>query len=74
MLSQSSDWSFILRAGTTTELAKNRIDRHLNRFWFLMNEIENNKEVNSMEYEKINKEDSLFPLIQPKDWSRIESN
>jgi 1,4-alpha-glucan branching enzyme len=36
LLAQSSDWSFILRAGTTTELAKERIQRHLNRFWRLL--------------------------------------
>ena len=29
LLSESSDWSFILKAGTTTELAKERINRHL---------------------------------------------
>jgi len=36
LLSESSDWSFILRAGTTTELAKERIERHLFRFWKLV--------------------------------------
>jgi len=36
LLAQASDWSFILRAGTTTELAKERIQRHLNRFWRLL--------------------------------------
>ena len=28
LLAQSSDWSFILRSGTTTELAKERVERH----------------------------------------------
>ena len=36
LLSESSDLGFILRAGTTTELAKERIDRHLSRFWKLI--------------------------------------
>ena len=31
LLSQSSDWSFILKAGTTTELARERINLHLKR-------------------------------------------
>ena len=42
LLSQSSDWSFILKAGTTTELAKERIHRHLKRFWLLINSFEKN--------------------------------
>ncbi|MEB3326630.1 MAG: 1,4-alpha-glucan branching protein domain-containing protein, partial [Synechococcus sp.] len=41
LLAQSSDWSFILRAGTTTELAKERIGRHLDRFWRLIDAIDN---------------------------------
>ena len=27
LLAQSSDWSFILRAGTTTDLARERVER-----------------------------------------------
>ena len=41
LLSQSSDWSFILRAGTTTELARERIKRHLSRFWKLIDMLKN---------------------------------
>ena len=68
LLCQSSDWSFIIKAGTTTELAKERINRHLDRFWRLIDALEKNKDLSSEELFEIENEDSLFPLIQPKDW------
>ncbi len=70
LLLQSSDWSFILRAGTTTELAKERINRHLNRFWFLIKSLENNELINNSELKKLEKDDYIFPLIQADDWRR----
>ena len=69
LLSQSSDWSFILRAGTTTDLAKDRIDRHLNRFWLLINSIENNEVLSIDTLERIESEDCIFPEISLEDWS-----
>tara|TARA_Y100001968_G_scaffold316077_1_gene343440 strand:+ start:4620 stop:6137 length:1518 start_codon:yes stop_codon:yes gene_type:complete len=71
LLCQSSDWSFILRAGTTTELAKERINRHLGRFWDLMKIIEKEEEYSTSALEEIEKEDCLFPLIQANDWCEI---
>ncbi len=68
LLSQSSDWSFILRAGTTTELAKNRISRHLERFWTLIKILNNEKEISDNFIQKIESEDNLFPLIDIGDW------
>ncbi len=70
LLSQSSDWSFILKAGTTTELARERINLHLKRFWMLINAIKNNKNIDPNILEKIEKEDCIFPLISPIDWKR----
>jgi Uncharacterized conserved protein len=35
MLAEASDWSFIMRTGTSPEYAKKRIRDHLNRFWAL---------------------------------------
>ena len=70
LLSESSDWSFILRAGTTTDLAKERIDRHLFRFWKLIDMI---KEISIVDYkflENIEEEDKIFPDIQIKDWQK----
>ncbi len=72
LLSQSSDWSFILRAGTTTELAKDRINLHLKRFWILINSIKNKNIINQTLLEDIEKEDCIFPLICFKDWQNIE--
>ncbi len=70
LLSQSSDWSFILKAGTTTELARERINLHLKRFWMLINAIKDNKIINDKILEGIEKEDCIFPLISPIDWKK----
>ncbi|ABX09056.1 glycoside hydrolase family 57 protein [Prochlorococcus marinus] len=71
LLAQSSDWSFILKAGTTTELAKERIHRHLNRFWNLMQAIESKNGMSESELKELELEDSIFPLIHANDWYQI---
>jgi 1,4-alpha-glucan branching enzyme len=68
LLAQSSDWSFILRAGTTTDLAKERIERHLDRFWRLMDAINNNTPLPDRWLEAVEREDALFPLLNAADW------
>ena len=68
LLSESSDWSFILRAGTTTELAKERIDRHLFRFWKLIEMLEKRTIIDHKFLEDIEEEDKIFPEIRVKDW------
>ncbi len=70
LLAQSSDWSFILRAGTTTELAKERINRHLKRFWILINSLEKEESIEESTLIGFEKEDYIFPLIDSKDWLR----
>ena len=55
LLCQSSDWSFILKAGTTTELARERINLHLKRFWMLINTIKDNKIINQKTLKGIEK-------------------
>ena len=70
LLSESSDWSFILRAGTTTELAKERIDRHLSRFWKLVDMIKKKSIVDFKFLENIEEEDQIFPNIQIEDWQK----
>ena len=70
LLFQSSDWSFILKAGTTTELAKERINLHINRFWLLINAIKNRTTIDEKIFTEIEKEDCLFPLISPTDWKK----
>ncbi len=71
LLAQSSDWSFILRAGTTTDLAKERIQRHLGRFWTLMACINGQDRMSESWLVEVEAEDSLFPLIQPADWAQV---
>ncbi len=73
LLSESSDWSFILRAGTTTELAKERIDRHLSRFWRLINIIRNKDKIDIEFLKTIEEEDKIFPEIEISDWKRINT-
>ncbi len=70
LLSQSSDWSFILKAGTTTELARERINLHLKRFWMLINSINDNETIDNDFLKEIEKEDCIFPLISPIDWKK----
>jgi 1,4-alpha-glucan branching enzyme len=68
LLAQSSDWSFILRAGTTTGLAKERIERHLDRFWRLLDAIDNGTELPAEWLKAVAIEDGLFPLLNAADW------
>ncbi len=71
LLAQSSDWSFILKAGTTTQLANERINLHLERFWRLINSINEYKNNLDQDYlKKIEDEDPIFPLICIKDWAK----
>ena len=70
LLSESSDWSFILRAGTTTELAKERIERHLFRVWKLVEMIKNHSNFNLRFLEDIEEEDKVFPNINIEDWQK----
>jgi len=68
LLAQSSDWSFILRAGTTTELARERIQRHLDRFWRLIDAIETNTTPPAEWLRALEHEDGLFPRLNAADW------
>ena len=70
LLSESSDWSFILRAGTTTELAKERIKRHLFRFWQLVGMIKNSSSTDLEFLKDIEEEDNIFSDIYIEDWHK----
>jgi len=74
LLSQSSDWSFILRAGTTTEIAKERIDRHLSRFWKLIDILEKKDKKDSSFLKRIEEEDKIFPNINIENWKKRLTN
>ena len=86
LLAQSSDWSFILRAGTTTDLARERIERHLDRFWRLIGAIEKGSigsggvvtrtseardELPEEWIRAVVQEDALFPLLNAADWAQM---
>ena len=73
LLSESSDWSFILRAGTTTDLAKERIERHLSRFWKLIRSLNENESIDFTFLKSIEKEDKIFPNINLSDWFKNTS-
>jgi 1,4-alpha-glucan branching enzyme len=73
LLAQSSDWSFILRAGTTTQLARERIERHLDRFWRLLDAIDNGTELSQIWLDGVQREDGLFPNLDSADWARRSS-
>jgi 1,4-alpha-glucan branching enzyme len=69
LLAQSSDWSFILRAGTTTELARERIERHLGRFWRLMQALDQGQPPPADWLSAVCHEDNLFPQLNAADWA-----
>ena len=69
LLSQSSDWSFILRAGTTTEIARDRINLYLDRFWTLIRIIKGQIALPKGLLKSLEEKNQIFPLINTKDWS-----
>jgi 1,4-alpha-glucan branching enzyme len=71
LLSQSSDWSFILRAGTTTDLAKERIHRHLSRFWKLIRVLNGEETITKEALKKLEADDRIFPSININNWSKF---
>ncbi len=71
LLSQSSDWSFIIRAGTTTDLAKARINLHLTRFWALIRVIDGEEKLTKRLLKEIETQDQIFPLIDINDWCKF---
>ena len=45
--------------------------RHLERFWVLMNALDDNTTLSEEWLKAVEAEDSLFPCIQPADWVRV---
>lgn len=64
LLSQASDWPFIMRTGTSPEYATKRVKDHLARFQTLIEMLKNNniqaKTLSAIEYV-----DNVFPNINP---------
>jgi 1,4-alpha-glucan branching enzyme len=67
MLAQASDWTFIMRTGTSPEYARKRVTEHLSRF----NRLYEQLKTNTLEPEwlaEIEKIDCLFPEVEPRWW------
>jgi len=62
LLAQSSDWAFIMNAGTTVEYAHKRTQEHLDRFHVLRQAIDRG-EINSEYLSRIEQADNLFPHL-----------
>ncbi len=62
MLAQSSDWPFIITNGTTEEYARRRFQDHLNRFHYLLDDLDN-QEVDVRSLEALEYMDAVFPEL-----------
>ncbi len=63
LLSQSSDFPFILRAGTVVDYAKGRVRTHLQRFWALLGAAQG-RPVDASAARAAFAEDVLFPRLK----------
>lgn len=60
LLAQSSDWAFIVKAGTAWDYAARRVQQHLDRFHKLCQQVEENR-INPRELWLWEWQDNLFP-------------
>ncbi len=63
LLAQSSDWAFMMKAGSFSEYAKKRTITHLERFYILKNQIDKNF-YNPEILEDIEAKDNIFPDVE----------
>jgi len=62
MLAQSSDWSFIMKTGTTVKYATNRFRNHIARFFKIYDELMADS-INEQWLEELEFKDNIFPEI-----------
>lgn len=62
ILSQQSDWAFMMKTGNASEYAKRRLTEHLNRFSYLYTAIIS-ENISKKELKKIEDKDSIFKDI-----------
>jgi 1,4-alpha-glucan branching enzyme len=67
LLAQSSDWTFILRTGTSPEYATRRIKEHLLRFHALHEQLTATR-VDENWLEQVEWQDNIFPDLQYRYW------
>ncbi|SAY38717.1 glycoside hydrolase family 57 protein [Candidatus Synechococcus spongiarum] len=73
LLLQSSDWSFILRSGTTTDLAREQIHRHVERFQTLADALDSGQAPPPDWLKAVEAEDNLFPDLNLEPWLPVPS-
>lgn len=67
LLAQSSDWPFIMRAGTSPEYAKKRLTEHLLRFHSLHEQL-TTTQVDELWLNQVEDLDCIFPKIDYRAW------
>lgn len=68
LLAQASDWSFILRTGTSPEYAANRVKSHLQRFTRLYEQLRSSS-IDEPWLASIESADNLFPEVNYRYWA-----
>jgi 1,4-alpha-glucan branching enzyme len=67
LLAQASDWSFILRTGTSPEYAADRVKAHLVRFTRLYDQIRSST-IDETWLASIESADNIFPDVDYRYW------
>ena len=69
VLAQSSDWAFILRAGSMVEYAKWRAEGHLKNFDRLVEEVRG-EAIDESFLEDVEKKNNVFPRVDYRVWAK----
>lgn len=67
LLAQASDWSFILKSGTSSEYAARRVKDHLQRFTRLYEDILRDR-VGAAWLDEVESRDNIFPNLEYRYW------
>jgi len=62
MLAQASDWPFIITNGTTEEYARRRFHDHLNRFHYLLQDLDG-RQIDATKLQALEAMDAIFPEL-----------
>lgn len=73
LLAQSSDWAFIIKAGTTVEYASKRVRDHISRFNRLYWAVRNN-DLQESEIQTLENLDPIFPELDYRYYSSITAS
>ncbi|HEY3320774.1 MAG TPA: 1,4-alpha-glucan branching protein domain-containing protein [Planctomycetota bacterium] len=65
LLAQASDWPFIITDGTTEQYARRRVEDHINRFHYLLNE-HDAKQIDEQKLGALEYMDAIFPELDYK--------